>query len=75
MPLMVVPEVWVEVVANLVKAVVLPTVLPNLIAPVPALIVSALAPLIVLVKEMLLPADDAPVEAAVIEAPKVTAPV
>jgi hypothetical protein len=37
--------------------------------------VLALVPLTVLLNEILFPADDAPVDAAVIEAPKVTAPV
>ena len=37
--------------------------------------VFAVVPLIELLKEMLLPADDAPVEAMVIEFTKVTAPV
>ncbi len=70
-----VPDAWVEVVAKLVNAVLLPTVLLKVMLPVPAVMVSALAPFTVLLNEMLLPADEAPVEDAVSELPSVTAPV
>ena len=75
MPVRIVPDAWVEVVAKLVSAVLLPTVLLKVILPVPAVMVSALAPFTVLLNEMLLPADEAPVEDAVSELPRVTAPV
>ena len=75
LPVRMVPDAWVEVVAKLVSAVLLPTVLLKVILPVPAVMVSALAPLTVLLNEMLLPADEAPVEDAVSELPRVTAPV
>ena len=75
MPLIVVPVACVEVVARLVSAVLLPTVLLKVILPVPAVIVSALAPFTVLLNEILFPVEDAPVDAAVMELPKVTAPV
>ncbi len=75
LPLRIVPELCVEVVSRLVNASLLPTVLLKVMLPVPAVMVSALAPLTVLLNEILFPADDAPVDAAVIEAPKVTAPV
>ncbi len=75
LPVRMVPDTWVEVVAKLVNAVLLPTVLLKVMLPVPAVMVSALAPFTVLLNEMLLPADEAPVEDAVIELPRVTAPV
>ncbi len=75
MPLMIVPELCVDVVARLVSAVPLPTVLLKVILPIPEVIVSALAPFTVLLNEILFPVEDAPVDAAVMELPKVTAPV
>lgn len=70
MPLIVVPVACVEVVARLVSAVLLPTVLLKVILPVPAVIVSALAPLTAP------PNDTALLDVVNVEfAPKVTAPV
>ena len=70
LPLIVVPVACVEVVARLVSAVLLPTVLLKVILPVPAVIVSALAPLTAPPKDTGLL-----VVAKVTAAPKVTAPV
>ena len=75
LPLRIVPELCVEVVSRLVNAALLPTVLLKVMLPVPAVMVNALAPLTVLLNEILFPADDAPVDAAVMELPRVTAPV
>ena len=70
MPVMVIPTAWVEVVARLVSAALLPTVLLKVMLPEPAVIVSAYAPLTA-------PPNDTAlfVVAKETAAPKVTAPV
>ena len=77
LPLNVAPPELVTV--NVDKEIVPIAPLTLMVPEEPLLIVSAwllaFVPFTVLVNEILLPADDAPVEAAVIEAPKVTAPV
>ncbi len=70
LPVRMVPDAWVEVVAKLVNAVLLPTVLLKVMLPVPAVMVSALAPFTVLLNETALL-----VVAKVVAAAKVTGPV
>ena len=70
MPVRIVPDAWVEVVAKLVSAVLLPTVLLKVILPVPAVMVSAKAPFTVLLKNRSLL-----VVAKVVAAASVTGPV
>lgn len=75
MPLMVMPVVWVVVRESDVRLVLTPIAPFKAMEPTPAFTVKALAPLIVLLKEMALPVDAFPVEAKVRSAPKVMAPV
>ncbi len=70
LPVRMVPDAWVEVVAKLVNAVLLPTVLLKVMLPVPAVMVRALAPFTVLLNETALL-----VVAKVVAAAKVTGPV
>ncbi len=65
-----VPDAWVEVVARLVNAALLPTVLLKVMLPVPAVMVSANAPLTAPLKETELLVVD-----KVVAADKVTGPV
>ncbi len=70
MAVMVVPTAWVEVVARLVSAALLPTVLLKVMLPEPAVMVSAYAPLTAP------PNDTALLDVVNVEfAPKVTTPV
>ena len=69
-PLSVMPVARVLVTARLLSAVLPPTMPPKLTAPLPAVIVSACAPLMVLLKVTLLL-----VVASVMSADSVTAPV
>ena len=69
-----VPELWLEVVCKLVNGVP-PTTPLKVMLPTPASTANAFAPATVLLKLMLLPVEDAPVEARLTELPSVTAPV
>ncbi len=70
LPVRMVPDAWVELTSKLVNAALLPTVLLKVMLPVPAVIVSALAPFTVLLKDRSLF-----VVAKVVAAANVTGPV